>query len=69
MLIQTGKAQKVPIVCLGHDFWDPLDNWLRREVCQRFEAINVRDTKLYTVVDSAEEALALVKDSKERTIF
>ncbi|MFA6132331.1 MAG: TIGR00730 family Rossman fold protein [Patescibacteria group bacterium] len=69
MLIQTGKAQKVPMICLGHEFWDPLVNWIKKDVCEKFDAIDVNDTKLFTVVDTAEEAYALIKNSKERTIF
>lgn len=69
VLIQTGKAQKVPVVCVGRDFWSPLFDWIKKNVCEKYDAVDNADTKLYHLVDTAEEAFALIKDSKERTIF
>jgi len=69
VLIQTGKAQKVPVICVSHEFWDPFFKWINDGVYKKFAAINSEDIKLYKVVDTAEEAFALIKDSKERTIF
>jgi uncharacterized protein (TIGR00730 family) len=69
MLIQTGKAQKVPMVCVGKDFWEPLFAWVKQMVCEKYDTISNTDTRLYQVVDTAEETFALIKDSKERTIF
>lgn len=69
MLIQTGKAQKVPIVCVGREFWLPLFDWVKKTVCEKYSAVGHLDTKLYHLVDTAEEAFALIKNSKERTIF
>lgn len=69
VLIQTKKAQKVPVVCVGHEYWDPLVEWINKVVLDKFGAIDVRDTKLFKVVDTAEEAYSLIKNSKERTIF
>ena len=69
MLIQTGKAQRIPIVLVGKEYWRPLLEWLRRRVFEEERAVKKEDLEIYTVVDTAEEAFALVKDSKERTIF
>lgn len=69
MLIQTGKAQKVPIVCVGREFWLPLFDWVKKTVCEKYSAVGHSDAKLFHLVDTAEEAFALIKDSKERTIF
>lgn len=69
VLIQTNKAQKVPMICIGHDFWDPLFDWIEKGVYQKFGAVSEADLGLYKVVDTAEEAFALIKNSKERTIF
>lgn len=69
VLIQTGKAQKVPIVCVGHEFWDPFFTWIKKIVCEQFNAVTNKDLKLYRVVETAEEAFALIKNSKERSFF
>ena len=69
VLIQTGKAQKVPIICVSHEFWDPFFKWITEGVYKKFDAVALEDMKLYKVVDTAEEAFVLIKNSKERTIF
>ena len=69
VLIQTGKAQKVPVICVSHEFWDPFFKWITEGVYTTFKAVDLADMKLYKVVDTAEEAFALIKNSKERTIF
>lgn len=69
ILIQTGKAQKVPMVCVGRDFWEPFMEYLDKVVVKKYKLAHPEDTKLYTVVDSAEEAFAIVESSSERTFF
>ena len=68
-LIQTKKMQPVPIVCLGHEFWDGLFEWSAETQRDQFETISPKDLELFTVVDTAEEAFDLIKDSKERSFF
>lgn len=69
VLIQTGKAQKVPMVCVGKDFWGPLSKFLDETVTKKFGYVSKEEATLYTVVDSAEEAFRLVEASSERTFF
>ncbi len=65
-LEQTNKVERhVPIVLVGKDFWLPLCGWLRQYVLSR-GAINPEDLELWTVVDTAEEAFALIQQSKPR---
>jgi len=68
-LIQTEKMQHVPVVCVGKDFWEPLDGWLRSALLAKFETISPADLELYTIVETAEEAFDLIKDSPERKYF
>lgn len=68
-LIQTGKMEPVPIVCVGRDFWDPLDTFIRSHLLERYKTIDPKDVDLYTIVDTAEEAFEIIKDSKERRFF
>lgn len=68
-LIQTGKMEPVPCVCVGKSFWTPMDDWFRKTFLEEFETIAAQDLSLYTIVDTAEEAFELVKDSKERKYF
>lgn len=68
-LIQTKKMESVPVVCVGRDYWDPLDEWIRVKLLSEYATVSSRDREVYTIVDSAQEAFELVKDSKERKYF
>lgn len=68
-LIQTKKMQPIPIVCIGKEFWDGLFAWVRETQLEKFEAISAEDFDLFHVVDTAEEAQAIICNSTERTIF
>lgn len=55
-LVQTKKIRKVPIVLISHRYWDPLLAFIEQTLYRENAAIDEADTKLYTVVDSVEEA-------------
>lgn len=67
-LIQTKKAQPVPMVLMGREFWAPLKAWCQ-DILLPQKLIGKDDEKLFQIVDSAEDALKIVKTSKERTFF
>lgn len=69
VLIQTGKAQKIPVVCVGREFWEPLDTFIHTVMAAKFHAVDPSETKLYTIVDTAKEAFKIVETSTERTFF
>lgn len=69
MLIQTQKVEKVPIVCVGTEFWAGLDSWIRDTMFNKMSLIDPVDIDLYKIVNSAEDAFELIKDSKERKYF
>lgn len=66
-LIQTKKMAPVPIVCVSKEFWTPWMEWCA--LMKKMDTIGPRDTDLFHVVDTAEEALEIIKDSEEREIF
>ena len=67
-LIQTKKMCRVPIVCVGRKYWNGFFNWVREElVTNKF--VEARDLELFAVVDTAEEAFKVIKDSSERLYF
>src|SRR3989338_3615619 len=66
-LIQTHKIyEKIPIVLLGKSFWGGLLQWLKKEVLEQQKNIDTEDLKLFRIVNTAEEALAIIKTSKPR---
>jgi len=65
-LEQNGKVEReVPIILIGKDFWLPLVAWLRQNVLAK-HAIAADDLELWTIVDSPEEALEIIKTTKPR---
>jgi len=68
-LIQTKKMEPLPVVCVGHDFWDPLHEWIRTHMVASYATISPEDIDLYTIVDTAEEAFEILRKSKERKYF
>ena len=59
-LIQTEKTTKVPVILVNREFWQPLLDWLRGVVWGNNRAISEEDMDLYHLVDTAEEAYALI---------
>ena len=68
-LIQTGKSSRMPVVLVGKDHWEPLIAWLEASVYGTQDAIDAADLKIFTVVDSAQEAYNIVVKSPERKLF
>jgi len=69
-LIQTKKiSDKIPVVLVGKEFWDPINDWLHEEIFSRLHAIDEQDLRLYTIVDTAEEAFEIVKNAPPREEF
>jgi len=68
-LIQTGKMQPIPIVLVGRDFWKPMIKWVETTLLEKEKTVSAKDIKILQVVDTAEEAFDLIKDSTERSFF
>ena len=59
-LIQTGKIGKFPIVLVGSEFWQGLVSWIEKVVHEEQKNISPEDIDLFTVVDTAEEAVDVI---------
>ena len=69
-LIQTKKiSSKIPVVLVGKEFWEPIHKWIHEEMYNKLKAIDEGDLKLYTVVDTAEEAFEIIKNAPPREEF
>ncbi len=58
-LIQTGKAQRFPVVLIGSAYWNPLVDWLRDNVLAR-GCISPGDLDLFHVTDNLDEAVEMI---------
>ncbi|MCC5828190.1 MAG: TIGR00730 family Rossman fold protein [Phycisphaeraceae bacterium] len=61
-LIQTMKTEPFPVVCVGHDYWDGLIQWIKGTLLDRFSAISPGDLNLFHVTDDVDEAIAIIKE-------
>lgn len=55
-LVQSKKIRPVPIILFGRPYWEPLLTFIEKELFQKRAAIDEGDMKLYTLVDSVDEA-------------
>lgn len=68
-LIETGKMQSTPVVCVGKEFWSGLFVWMEEMQVNKYKTITAKELKLIQVVDSAEEALEIIRGSEDRSFF
>ena len=68
-LIQTEKSEKIPVVLVGRDYWEGLISWVKEVQLKRYGTVSQEDMDIFKVVDTAQEAFDLIKDSKDRTFF
>jgi uncharacterized protein (TIGR00730 family) len=61
-LIQTLKIKPFPVVCIGHDYWDGLIDWMKTHLLQQFETISPEDLELFHVTDDVDEAVKYIVD-------
>ncbi|NOX65602.1 MAG: TIGR00730 family Rossman fold protein [Chlorobi bacterium] len=67
-LIQTGKTERVPIVVMGKEYWQPLMDWLKKYMLN-FNFIEDFDMELFKVTDDPKEAAQIIFDfHKGKTI-
>lgn len=69
VLIQTQKMEPIPIVLVGLDFWSGLLKWIEKKMLKKYNVIIRDDLKIYTLVDSAEEAYTIIAKTKERAYY
>jgi len=61
-LIQTTKIGRFPIVLVGKKFWAGLIDWLENVVLREQNNVDPEDFELFSVVDTAEEAVSVIDD-------
>jgi uncharacterized protein (TIGR00730 family) len=64
-LIQTGKVTHFPVILFGRAYWQGLAEWLRERVAGEGK-IATTDLQLFTITDSPREAVAIVRQARER---
>ena len=61
-LIQTCKTAPFPVVCIGHDFWDGLVDWMRSRLQEKYATISPEDMTHFHVTDDLDEAIRIIRN-------
>ncbi|MGH7157863.1 MAG: TIGR00730 family Rossman fold protein [Candidatus Saccharimonadales bacterium] len=59
-LQKTARIPRIPIVLVGTDYWDKLQDFLQETVLQKTGAIAKEDLELYTITDNLDEVLGII---------
>ena len=62
-LIQTDKLKPFPVILVGSDFWGGLLSWITGTMLKELKIVE-EDLRIFTVVDSAADAVEIIKNTK-----
>lgn len=61
-LIQTKKITMFPVVLVGKKFWEGMVDWIKATLLETEKNISPDDLDLFSVVDTADEAVACITE-------
>src|SRR5437764_809319 len=64
-LIQTGKVRHFPVILFGRAYWMGMTDWLRDRVAGEGK-IATTDLDLFHTTDTARDAVAIIRQARER---
>lgn len=67
-LMELGKMNRVPIILIGSEFWQPVVDFLE-EKSAPLGSVPKEDVEKIHVVDTAQEAYEFIKDTKDKENF
>jgi uncharacterized protein (TIGR00730 family) len=65
-LVQTGKIERVPIVLVGKEYWNILDDLIKKEMLEHHKTIEKDDMALYVITDDEDEVFEIIKNAPVR---
>jgi uncharacterized protein (TIGR00730 family) len=68
-LIQTEKIGKFPIIFVGSKYWKGLIDWIKEVVLEEEHNVSEKDMELFTVVDTADEAVEQINSFYSKYIL
>ena len=67
-LIQTGKAERFPVVLIGTEFWSGLNTWMHdRMLHNTFHKVDPEDMSMFTITDDLSEAVRVIIEGCPRS--
>ena len=65
-LIQTGKAQRFPVILVGTEYWGGLNRWIEKTLLQsRPQMIDAIDMDLFQITDDLDEVVRIVQSAAQ----
>ena len=61
-LIQTTKIAHFPVILAGKEYWSGLLEWIKKTMLAEERNISEEDLELFHVIDTADEAVAIIND-------
>lgn len=68
-LIQTNKIARFPLVLVGKKFWGGIVDWIKEQQINENPFVSLEDLDLFTLVDTAEEAVQAINDFYNKYMF
>jgi uncharacterized protein (TIGR00730 family) len=68
-LIQTKKVAQFPVVLVGSQFWTGLVDWIKEVMLKKEQNIHEEDLLLFSVVDTADEAVNAIIEFYEKYVL
>ena len=65
-LVQTKKIPAVPVILFGKKYWSKFDDFIKNVLLDD-NKISADDRKLYTITDSIDEVIEIIKQAPIRT--
>lgn len=60
-LVQTHKIRRVPVLLVGKEYWEPLNQFIRTYLFEAHKAVSEHDLDLYRITDEEDEIIETVR--------
>ncbi len=68
-LIKTDKIPRVPIILVGKEFWQPLLDYIKKELFEETKTISEEYLGIYKIVETEDEIINIIKNAPLRTDY
>ncbi|MEK7552029.1 MAG: TIGR00730 family Rossman fold protein [Patescibacteria group bacterium] len=65
-LVQTNKITEVPIILVGHDYWDDFEKILKEKLIKKFKTIDDGDTDFFTITEDIDQIIEIIRNAPIR---
>lgn len=66
VLVQTGKIEHVPIILVGTEYWNPLEDFIKKILLEKFETVSDKNMRLYTITDDEDLIMDIIEKAPLR---